>query len=205
VNLGELETAVKRYGFDDTDPLYTWIIASIHEFERYTRWPFLRATAFVSTVASTQALTVVGTGFGRVNSIRFRDESIVLTPTSPEVFEEELDDPELIGKPSRWVIKSDTQVDLYPIPDDVYALRVNYSKKITEPVDNPTSVIDVPTTFHYNLVQLAAAIGHDADNNEDRASKLRTQAYSGFDSGISSFYGTTGMFSQVRDSQGYEC
>jgi hypothetical protein len=204
VNIGEMKTAVKRHGFDDTDPIYTWIVAAIHEFERYTRWPFLRNRAFPSTIVGDNLVTVSSEGFSRVGTVRYREEALVLSPVSPEAFEEDIDLIDQVGKPSKWLIYSDTQIQLWPVPDDVYVLSIRFYDKIVVPGDSELSAVAIPETFHYNIVQMAAAFGLDAENNEDRAATLRSEAISGFDSGISSFYGTTGMFSQVRDTQGYE-
>ena len=74
------------------------------------------------------------------------------------------------GEPRRYVLRGN-QIDLYPIPDAVYTLRIYYDQRqetFSDDSDTPTS----PADFH-EMIAIYAAILAKQKNNED-ASVLAT-------------------------------
>lgn len=69
------------------------------------------------------------------------------------------------GEPRRYVLRGN-QVDLYPIPDAVYTLRIYYDQRqevFSSDSDTPTS----PADFHEMIAMYAAILAKMKNPNED--------------------------------------
>src|SRR5712671_4982581 len=59
--VSEIKVALKRYGFDDEDPLLIWINAAYHEIEKaYPKWPWLEKTEIKALAAAQATLLLTG-------------------------------------------------------------------------------------------------------------------------------------------------
>jgi hypothetical protein len=207
-----MKTAVKRYGFDDSDPIVTWINWAIHDFETAYDWPFLRqAPISVVTVAGTKDYTPAGlNNMARIRNISIDGYDGVLKPISDKVYDEE-SDKDADGVPTHYIEftselggagsgSSTTQITLWPTPDAAYTMRVRTSWALAELSTDANSPA-IPRRYHQALVQKAVAYGFEADNSEDRASTANNHFEDKILRGIRE-YGT-GKVRQVRDVQGY--
>lgn len=203
MTLGEIKTALKRFGFDDDDPLTAWINEAYRQFLDAYQWPFLEAISSEDTVVGVDSLNLPADFFSMITA-RITTASTNLEYMGRIQFENEIQDPTKTGKPTIYTLVGMDGLVLYPIPDAVYTVRYYYKKFMSPLVDD----IDVPfiglSYYHYTLVQGAAAVGLQAENEEDRASTALENFSSGIATAIAAF-GTkqTGEYGQVRDTQGY--
>lgn len=172
MNLGDLKTALKYFGFSDTDPLATWLNAALHEFEDAYPWPFLEAETSVAVVAGTNTL-VLPSNFYKLMSLKIDGYG-----TRPEYmdlgfFEDEIEDRTVTGLPTVFTLVGTDSIRLYPTADTAYTFRIVYRKAVPDlaaDIDVPA----IPTRHHYTLVKGAAMVGLQAENEEIRARDAQT-------------------------------
>src|SRR5580765_2933367 len=101
MNLEQMETALKRYGFDSTDPLAIWLNAALHEMENDLDWPWLeKATqTLLNTTIGSAALLFTGTNHAKVVSVRNETTKTKLEYFAWPRFVREVEDPTLKGTP----------------------------------------------------------------------------------------------------------
>lgn len=166
MDLDELKTALKRYGFDDTDPLETWINAAMHELERAAPWPFLESEQPLVTVAA-DATYVIGNQ--RLVYIKFDGDYESLTYMGLKEFNRRFPTRTTPGKPHSYTMVG-TEARLYPVPDAVYTGHMVLRERETDLTDPPGDGPNwIPTDLHYLIVVRAAAFALKAENEEERA------------------------------------
>lgn len=166
-------TALKRFGFDDNDPILTWLNEGMHQFEDAHDWSFLQQ---ITTIAGSAGATVLTfpSALHKVQSIRDVTGKSKLEYLTVSEFEREIQDPTTVGYPIFYTITGTETVQLYPTLDVARNFRVVYQEELTDM--STTSVpMPGPTRIHYPIVQGAAMIALQAENEEDRAINAKTE------------------------------
>jgi hypothetical protein len=163
VNLSQLQAAVQAYGYGtDTAAQQTvFINAAYREVHSKQRWPFLEAyDTSLSTIAgvNTVSLATLGgsTPWRNLDAVRIQSDGTAnsgqdmdyMQPQNMRSRETEYSD--WSAKPRNWSVIDQT-LHLWPIPDGVYTLGIDY---IIEPPDlvNPTDTPLLPIPYHDVLV-----------------------------------------------------
>jgi hypothetical protein len=173
VNLDELQAAVKRFGFDDSDPLTTWLNAALYDFTTAENWTFLEAVVTPQTTAGEDNL-ILPSDLDVVHTMREVNTIPPLTYLSRILWESQIVDPTATGLPTHYTLIGLNTALLWPVPDAGYNIRVFYHKNVPELVGD-TDIPAIPVKYHFALVQRAASIALQAENNEDRADAAQTQ------------------------------
>lgn len=204
MNHDELQEAVKRFGFDDSDPLTTWINAAIHDLEDASNWTFLENIFTTSTNATVDTLDVPS-DLWTIHSIKILGQTEKLRYLSRNSWEDQILDDTTPGLPTHYTMVGLDTVLLWPVPDAIYSVRIFYRILVPElvgPNDVPSAF---PNKLHFAIVQRAAAIGLGAENNEDRASSAQNQYEATVAAAATTASGDhqTSSFGQVQDAQEY--
>jgi len=210
VNLGALKTAVKRYGFDDNDPLVTWINAALHEI-------FLNQS-LVEVLLENESAFQTNSGVSNLNAslpadffkvIRLVDETVSTDVTPLEYvpyrkFRNEYPSPNTSGNPEIFTVRALNQIVVYPVPNRTTSWRLVYQGQETELAADGDVPNPLPLKSHYGIVYKAAAIGLMAENEEERAQTAEAQFDRIMDP-IMNLYADrqAGEFGTVGDAQDY--
>lgn len=203
MQLTELQTLLKRYGFDDKDPITSWLNVGIDWVVDARNWPFLTEGTTVSLTAGNNGLTLPADA-RRLITAKCVETHNKLDPMERTEFERTIEDPTVTGPPQLYVATDLTALKVYPTPDASYTMRIFYVKNIDRLV-NPTDEPQLPVSLHYAIVQAAAAIALQAENEEERAQTAESQ----FENTIARTWGAlSGPASQdeprtVTDVMGY--
>lgn len=164
MNLSQLQTAIQAYGYGpDTAAQQTvFINATYREVHSKNRWPFLEAndnTTF-STVVGQNIIDISALGgstpWRNIDAVRVQSDGTANSGQDMDYLQpqdmrsRETDYSDYPGKPRNWTI-IDQKLHLWPIPDMVYTLSIDY---IIEPPDlvNPTDTPILPIPYHDVLV-----------------------------------------------------
>lgn len=179
MTVGEIKTALKRYGFDDSDPLLIWINSAYHEIENaYQHWSFLEVDEEIETAERqfnlvglvtrmmklrdvTAELTTGGTGL----DLTFRDRRR-LERDFPNLFVQ--------GEPEYFTIIGSSKLQVYPDPPAKRKYRASYIKELPDLV-NDGDIPLIPVRNHFTIVRGAAYVGLQAENEEERAASAQAQ------------------------------
>lgn len=202
MNLTALQTAVKTFGFADSDPLTDWINTALHTFEDAFDWPFLEAETTINTVVGTNTL-VLPADFYQLQSLKINLQAGRPDYMEPVEFEDHVTDRTVRGMPSVFTLIGMDKVLLWPTPDAIYSCRFLYRKFIPDLV-NGVDVPAIPLRHHYSLVHGAVSIGLQPEGESKRATDAQTQFDSDVQRAISRYrQKQTHTAQQVVDSQGY--
>lgn len=202
MNTGQLKTALKRYGFTDSDPLLTWLNAALHEFAGRYNWPFLE-TVVESALAVGDDTIILPADFGKVISLKIKGFTKTPQYKDLHVFEDMVEDDTVTGVPDIYTLIGLSTIVLYPVNDAPQTVRLIYRKKVSDLV-NDVDVPGVDVVTHYAIVLKAAAIGLQAEDEEDRASTASDEFDSAVISAIAQFSTKQEHApAQVIDSAGY--
>lgn len=180
MNLEEMETALKRYGFDSSDPLKVWLNAAMHEVEADHDWPFLEGgiESTLSTSAGTPGL-FISNQLGKVISVRDLTNNRKLVFYDTWRYFREVEEPEAKGQPLIYTLAQITSsINLWPIPEGVYKIEVVgqlITKDMVVAGDTPKTTREWPVAMHYAIVLKAAIMALFAENEEERGEKLQKQ------------------------------
>lgn len=183
MTVGEIKTALKKFGFNDSDPLLIWINASMHLIEdAYANWSWLQTLESVVQTANDSTFTPAG-GVTRVITLKdvtsggYPDELIYWDNRK---WEREISKEEDQGDPWVYTIFGAKDIQVYPTPTTAKTYRLKYIKALADLV-NDADVPVVPTKNHYLIVLGAAFIALQAENEEDRAANAQAQFDTGLD------------------------
>jgi hypothetical protein len=202
--VSEGKTALKRFGFDDNDPLLTWLNESMHQFEDAREWGFLQQTTTLSAIAGASTLTLPSALY-KIHSIRDVSGKTKLQYMTVSEFERDIEDPTQAGAPEFYTITGTETVQLYPILDTGRNFRVVYQEEFVD-MSSDAAQMPGPTRIHYPIVQGAAMIGLQAENEEDRAVVAKNE----FEAAIDRIWGRYSRKEldepqQVTDVMNYGC
>lgn len=168
MDLVSLREAVKRYGFDDSDPLDSWINAAYHDVESVTEWPFLEGfVPSTNTVAGSNVLSLPS-DLGKIISIRETTTMVKLDFVSRRAFERDVADPTTPGKPTEYTLIGLETIQLYPVPDAIYSMSLYYAKELVDLTD-AAPALGIPSRLHYAVALSAVRYGLMAESEEERA------------------------------------
>lgn len=180
MNLEDMKTALKRYGFDNNDPLTVWLNAAMHDIESAFDWPWLESNVdniVVPLGGSTiplpeEALKVIG--------IRDTVNFFKLKYYERHKFMREIEDPTESGKPEVYTLLNTNEIQLWRVLDGAVTFEVIYqatTPDLVSPEDEPTTSNNVwPSLTSYPIVQRAAQYALQAENEEERAKSAEVQA-----------------------------
>jgi hypothetical protein len=171
--VSEAQTALMRFGFDSTDPLTIWLNEAMHQFEDAHDWGFLQQIATVNTVVGDSTLTLPTT-LHKIQSIRDVTSKKKLGYVTISEFERVVIDPTTRGQPDVYTITNMKVVQFYPATDLARTFRVVYQEELVDMAATNVSMPG-PTRIHYPIVQGAAMIALQAENEEDRAISAKAE------------------------------
>jgi hypothetical protein len=186
--VSDLKTGLKRFGFDNTDPLLVWLNAAYHFIEEsYEKWSFLETT---ETVSVTQALNPDGRVIlaGKVQRIiKVRDITDAANGGEVDLdfwdrrkFGREIWNQKEQGNPTRFTIIGSNTIQVHPVPPPTRTLEVIYIKALSDLAADGEEPL-IPVKNHYLIVEKAAAIALQAENEEDRAANAEAIANNGIE------------------------
>lgn len=179
MNLEKMEVLLKRYGFDSKDPLIEWINAAMHNVEDDFDWPWLESNVENIKVAQgVNSLVLPGEAL-KVIGIRDTINLRKLEYYSRHRFMREIQEPAEPGLPEIYTLLNLIEIQLWRVPEAEFNFEVVYQGKtpdLANPTDVPTTLGNVwPVNTHYPIVQMAAAIALQAENEEERAKNALEQ------------------------------
>lgn len=202
MNLGTIKTAVKRFGFDDSDPLLDWINAAYGEFnDSMENAPWLKGVAS-NTFAIGNPIVASPTDLLLPTALLYSTASQG-KPWYPVEFKSTLmyelnEQPVETGPPCHWTTAGGG-LFVTPNPDIAYFYTLYYDA-FAVPLAADVDIPVIPSRYHYSLVQGAASIGLDAENQEDRSQTQRTKFTDTIDRAIAKYRTTqSGRFDRVRN------
>jgi hypothetical protein len=206
VILSEMKTALKRFGFDDTDPLAIWLNAAMHEFEDEYKWTFTELLTTGTLTSGTLTLTVPST-YVRTIALTFTAPSMenpLNYITYRDYQQRRADDGGAIsGVPMYWT-KGPGGLIVHPVPDADRSYEHIFRARSDDMVSDASSPAFIPLEYHYALVEGAAAIGLAVDNSEERVADHRSIFEAAMARAAGKYLSRTeGNRDQVRDAQGY--
>lgn len=177
MNVGQAKTALKAYGFDDTDPLLTWLEAAKSNFESGDNWPFLRKTVLIPVLAGDISLSGVElpADFVKVASVRDNTDQRKLVFMDPQAYDRDIEDPLAPGVPTYYTVNAVAaapgyEIVIWPASPVAWTMQLRYEatlSDITALADG--TAMPGPAIIHFPIVQGAAVIALQVDNEEDRA------------------------------------
>lgn len=180
-----MKTVLKRYGFDDNDPLAVWLNAAKDDFQTAADWPFMQD--LVTGIAVAAGANAIALPADFIKPIYIRDGTTSsgmfgrkLDFRTRRQFVQEVQDPTSTGTPQLYTIIAMSQVQIWPVPQSPMTYDLFYQSLIPDmAVDaNPPQRLDgtpIPSTCHYSWVQRAASIALQAENEEERAQQAERE------------------------------
>jgi hypothetical protein len=208
VDYQEIETAVKRYGFNDRDPLNTWINAAIQDVVNADNWSWLENVVGIMQPIGQYEIELPAEMFFR-KVIKMTDvtDNIWMPMDYWDVrrWYREVNSLDAVHK-SQIFTTFTNRIVAWPTPNHIRTFDLLYRQMEPEisgddPLEEPKII---PHDLHFAIVQRAAAIGLMAENEEERADSAQSQ----FEATISRGMDTdnlkqTGEPEQVEDTAGY--
>jgi hypothetical protein len=184
VKVSQLKTLLKRYGFDDEDPLMEWLNAAYHEIENaYEKWSWLEASE-IGTIAEG------GTDDGRFTLtrsvrrfIKVRDvtdetalggEGLDLKYMDFRAMQREFPNLRTKGNPEYFTILGTDTIQVYPVPGAARDIETSYIFELPDLSTDEEEPL-VPVADHYTIVRGAAYVALEAENEEERAATAQAQ------------------------------
>jgi hypothetical protein len=178
MNVSELKTIVRRYGFDDSDPLLTWLNEGMRIVEDDRRWNFLEKAVTVSLPAfGTLPRASIASNLSKVRWVKaYPDgyDEIKLSFREPVWLDDVFLASEVTSSNPLYWTWMDEELSVYPTPEVDMSLRVRYIS-FAPSMTSDSSVPGVPEPFHYGVALGAAMTALMAENEEERAQTAQTQ------------------------------
>lgn len=182
--VGEAKTLLKAYGFDDTDPLLTMLEAGKSVMEQADDWPFLIKGPTIIAMG----IGVVGVSGGtlpadifKIMSIRDNTQGIKLKEIDPLAFDRDIETTTTPGLPQVYSVFASTvapgiAISIWPASTQAWSLQLRYQATMVDITGLADGVsLPGPTQGHLAIVQGAAYIALQIDNEEDRAQTAQDQ------------------------------
>ena len=207
MNRGQIKTAVKRYGFSDSDPLDTWVTMAHHEI-------FMMESVVETLLVGETTIAVplggstltLPSDFFKVVDLTDETDGVVnpLDYVSYLRFKEAYPDRTTQGVPDVFTTVGLGTVIIQPPSDRARSIRLVYQKVEPEMTTDASTPDPLPAKFHGAVVYKAVAIGLMAENEEERAQTAEAQ-FDRIMEPIVNLYSTrqAGVFSSVQDVMGY--
>lgn len=178
----QAQTLLKRYGFDNSDPLNDWLDEGQTMFEDSHDWPFLQQTATINPAAGASTL-VFPSDFFKIHSVRDMTNQTKLQVMDHHTFDRDVTDPTDTGQARNYIIIGTNVIQLWPVLDSAVTFRVIYQRELTDisALAGDGSNLDGPARTHYPMVLAAAYTALMAENEEERATTALQQFQSAVD------------------------
>lgn len=197
------KTALKRYGFDDTDPLNAWLDQAKNELEVSYDWPFLQSI-FTDPVAIGDNQLTLPADYFKVQSVRDTTNNRKLQYRDIDGFERDITDSNETGLPSIYTVIGASGLQLWPVSDSNWDARVVYQQALAD-INGLAdgALLPGPTRIHYLYVIGAAYIGLQAENEEERSGNAQAMFEKGIARLIRKYSSYLGESKTVIDVMGY--
>lgn len=179
MKVSQLKTLLKRYGFDDEDPLLDWLNASYHEIENaHQKWSWLESEEVKESAAGEFSLAA-----SIKRMIKLRDitselstggEGIDLVFMDRRRFMREFPNLLSTGEPETFTIIGSSKLQVYPVPPSQRKYRATYIRALPDLATDEEEPL-VPVSDHYTIVRGAAYLALEAENEEERAATAQAQ------------------------------
>lgn len=207
MNLAEMETIVKRAGFDSGDPLRAWINAAMHDFEDNFDWPWLESERAEIVGAAGVSTIALPPDCLKIITLRDVTNKLKLKYYTMHRFVREIEDPTELGIAEIYTLVGTNVVKLWRVLQAETKYELHYQSTtpdLVAPTDVPTSGVVWPANTHYPIVQSAIAKALLLENEEERA-KGHMDAYEKSLENLRRKFGETNLDEPqvVQDVQGY--
>lgn len=206
LDFADLKSALKRYGFDDNDPLSVWINAGLQEFMQEEDFPFLRKLIGINVDAYSGTFNPffeLPDDYRKMKSVYDHTDNVLLDFFSTQEYART---PEQQGTPNNYTIYdelSPVRAYLWPFSPTDIQLEITYHINVAKLVADD-DVPNIPSAYHYTIVYAAARIALMAENEEDRAATAATEFQKGVARAMKhSNDPQSGTLLQISDTQGY--
>lgn len=189
ITVAEQKELLKRYGFDDGDPLLDWLNAAMREIESTEDWPWLEVLTTVVGSVGDNFITLPTPAL-KVISLRDTTNNQKLDRYERTRFEREIWDPTISGKSQIYVETGMTTIQIYPVADTAVTWQIVYQQDLVD-LDDTTISPPIPETFHYPMVLCAAYTALMAENEEERAQAALKQFQDAMDKRMKKYGGRT--------------
>jgi hypothetical protein len=208
MNFASMQTALLRYGFDVNDPVQIWLNAAMHDFEAAFDWPFLEVLPYQTTLNIGANGITLPSDAGKVIYVKDMTNLAKLKYYDRHKFVRVIQDPTDVGQAEVYTLVGTNQLQFWRVLQSATTFEVMYQAlcpDMVNPTDVPgTAETPFPEIVHYAILQCAAAIALQAENEEDRA----TTALQQYQASLMRFMGKFGEReldepTTVEDEQGY--
>jgi hypothetical protein len=173
MNFGQMQTALQRYGFDQTDPLAIWLNSAMHEVEGAFDWPWLWEGPINITIAAGANTITFPTDFVKIHSLKDLDHLAKIKFWNRHKFTRLIQDETDTGLIEIYTLIGLNQVQFWRVPVVQTRLMLIYQGSTPDMVNTTdvpiTGAQNWPLMMHYPIVQRAASIALQAENEEERA------------------------------------
>lgn len=177
--LEEMKTALKRFGFDDSDPLNTWLNFAMHDLEDSFDWPWLESRISDIVMPSGSNTVTLPPECLKIIFIKDLTNQRKLEYYDRHKFAREIVDPTEVGFPEVYTLVTTSEVQIYRVLQEVTEFEVQMqlmTADLVNPSDEPrTGVNNWPSSCGYLIVTRAAALALQAENEEERAKNALEQ------------------------------
>jgi hypothetical protein len=203
-----MQTALERYGFDDSDPLELWINSALHEVEGAFDWPWMYEGPITTVIPAGANNITLPNDFLKVFAIKDLDHLAKIKFWNRHKFTRLIQDETDPGLVELYTLVGTSQIQFWRVPVTDTNIMIIYqatTPDLVNPTDMPVTAGNTwPAMMHYPIVQRAASIALQAENEEDRAKTAQDE----FDRALMR---CMGKFSEdqldepdtVEDAQGY--
>lgn len=213
--LSEARTLLKRYGFDENDPIDLWLKGGLLEFCNTYDWPFNHKTLTVTQPANSGLVSLPGIPEGLVKTIIVKDltNDKKLTYMEPTRFYRELETAQLDSGGAQYYTVTGGNLGsgsgtgpgiiLWPNQSVDASYWVLYQGFSSFP-SNGSDPLPIPDPCCQSVVTAAAIVALQSENEEERAQTEQAM----FDSQVARLINRYNPDhrdepSQVVDTQGY--
>lgn len=179
MNLEEMETALKRFGFDSTDPLRTWLNAALHEVEESFDWPWLEGKLEVIKMAAGSSTITLPANCLKIISIKDVPNQRKLKYYDIHRWMREIQEPTEVGYAEVYTLLNTNEIRIWRVLQEEVEFELIYqatTPDLLESASEPRTGERLwPLSTHYVIVRKAAIIALEAENEEERAEKQNKQ------------------------------
>lgn len=179
MTLAEMETALKRFGFDSTDPLSIWLNAAMHDVEDSFDWPWLESRVQDIVMPAGSSSLILPDSALKIIFIKDLTNQRKLEYYDRHKFAREISDPAEIGCPEVYTLVDTTSVQIWRVLQEEITYECLFQSATPDlifPNDEPkTGDNRWPGNVSYLIVLRAAAFALQAENEEERAKNALEQ------------------------------
>lgn len=174
---GDMKEGLKRYGFDDEDPLDLWMNAGLHKFEQYAEWPFFFVRDYALSALAGEVAVTLPTNY--IKPINLRDMTGDASREYLEWYDYRRYQREIsvvteVGMPELFTTFNN-EILLWRVPSTNRNLSLDYKLGLIDYASNDDPVAEIPSRHHYTSIYAAAYIALMAENEEERAMTAQQQ------------------------------